>query len=289
MTILLSIIIPVFNRQVGLDNLTKSLVSSTNYQKFKNNIEVIIIDDASSSKIKVPSNLLCHVKHSRNEINIGAPKSRQKGFQLSSGKFIHFHDSDDRFSSSWLKDIMLTLQQNKNLDLLITARKDISLNNSQYRFQKYAHQHQNNINKIKRRLVYRNCLGPLGGNTFSRVVIQTATFSDLPSSQDWQMYLDIITKVKHFKSLPKTYYHFYIDGDDRISNNPIKKIRGYMQLSRITSKSSIFGRNIRFYYLYLCREYIDQEQGLYKKYYDKNKVRILFWYITITVYWNLFS
>lgn len=289
MRIVLSIIIPVYNRQQGIENLLHSLIQSSDYQRYKENTEVIVIDDASRVDITVPALPIAHLTLRRNVENSGAPKSREIGFKLSQGDFVHFHDSDDAFSVDWLAGVMGILTDKADIDILLTARYDIDKNNSsRYRVQKFFHQHINNIYKIKKRLLYRNCMGPLGGVTFSRRVIAPITFKSLASCQDWQMYLAAINHAKVLASHPEITYHFFVGGDDRISHNPLKKILGFLQLSKTTRKNSIFHKHIRFFYLYTCKTHILKKRGVIKKFYRKHHLMVLFYFVLITLYWRLF-
>ena len=49
---------------------------------------------------------------------------------------------------------------------------------------------------------------------------------------------------------------FHKTGNDRISHNARKKILGHLQLARQTKTDSIFGTNIRLFYLYACKQHV---------------------------------
>ncbi len=289
MSILLSIIVPVYNRQTGIVKLLNSLVNSVDFQLYKNIIEIIIIDDASSTDVTLPYYPITHLTLIRNSKNYGAPISRKKGFKLSQGNFVHFHDSDDAFSEQWLAGIIKKLTHYLYIDILLTARYDINEKNvSQYRVQKYFHKNNNRIDKIKKRLLYRNCMGPLGGVTFSRKVMMHISFKNLASCQDWQMYLDAIPYSKVLVSCPEITYTFFTGGEDRISHNSLKKILGFLQLSQTTAKESIFAKNIRLFYLYTCKSHILKKKGVVNNFYNKHYFIILLNFILITLYLRLF-
>ncbi|HHL18944.1 MAG TPA: glycosyltransferase family 2 protein [Thiothrix sp.] len=289
MGILLSIVIPVYNRQTGIENLLNSLVQSSAYQDYQENIEVIVIDDASTVAITLPSLPISHLVLSRHTENGGAPKSRARGFKLSHGEFVHFHDSDDAFSAQWLANVVELLTHRRDIDVLLTARYDIDKDNiPRYKVQKFFHKNSHNIDKIKKRLLYRNCMGPLGGVTFSRKVIESITFRNLASCQDWQMYLDVMCHAKVLVSKPTITYHFFVGGDDRISHNSLKKILGFLQLSKVTAKKSLFGKDIRFFYLYTCKMHLMKKDGLIKNFYKKHQVIVFVYFILITLYWRFF-
>ena len=91
-----SIIIPVYNTEIYLRRCLDSLVNQT-----FNDIEIIIVDDYSSGncyeivKEYQKNNLNKNIKYIRNDENLGSAWSRLNGLSHSSGKYIHFVDSDD--------------------------------------------------------------------------------------------------------------------------------------------------------------------------------------------------
>lgn len=286
MFIILSIIIPVFNRQEGLNKLISDLSKAILADMLENQVEIIVIDDASEvpvTLIESKAKVLLH----RSSKNFGAPLSRKKGFQLSKGAFIHFHDSDDSVASNWLSEVMNEVSLKPYIDLLMTARIDNDKYGSSYRSQKYFHKQVNNPAKIQTRLVYRNCMGPLGGVTFSRNVLEKIDFKAFSSCQDWQMYIDAIKHSKVLCSRPDIQFIFNKMGDDRISGDARKKILGHLQLAELTSQSSLFNRNIRLFYLYTCKQHIYNHGGEILRFYEKNKLKIIWNYLLVSLFWRL--
>ncbi len=283
---LLSIVIPVYNRQDLLDNLLKDLLLSISDKDLSDHIEVVVIDDFSSPPIHVSEFQYKYIL-ARNNVNCGAPFSREAGYQMSHGKFIHFHDSDDSIDTNWLSSLIDCLKENSELDILLTGREDINKQDSNFRFQKYFHKYQNHIESISKRLVYRNCMGPLGGVTFSRPLLEQIEFKSFASCQDWQMYIDVLKHAKVLVSRPDIKFIFNKTGDDRISHNPRKKILGHLQLAKITGKESIFKRNIRLFYLYTCKQHIYKKGGAILKFYKKNRLSIFVTFLVVSVYWRI--
>lgn len=282
----LSLIVPVFCRQDSLDLLLNTLTSAIDRENLEKSVEVIVIDDCSNIQIVVPK-VSFSLFLIRNVTNSGAPYSRQQGFEISQGKFIHFHDSDDSISDIWLSNVIQELTNNSQLDLLTTARLDKEKNSSKYKYQKYFHRYITQPNKIQSRLVYRNCMGPLGGVTFSRRTLEKIDFKSLSSCQDWQMYIEAIQHAKLLVSRPDIKFIFNKMGDDRISHNPRKKILGHLQLAKITGKKSLFGRNIRLFYLYTCKQHIYNKGGSILKFYKKNRLSIFVTFLVVSVYWRI--
>lgn len=89
---LISIIIPTFNRAATLEASLLSVLSQT-----YSNIEVLVVDDASTDQT---INILGEINDRRLKIirlseNSGAPNARNIGIENASGVYIAFHDSDD--------------------------------------------------------------------------------------------------------------------------------------------------------------------------------------------------
>lgn len=116
---LVSIIIPLHNRE----KLILETLSSIINQAYEN-WECIVVDDGSTdnsfevvtafakaeSKIKI-----CKRPE---QLHKGAPSCRNYGFELSTGEFVKFLDSDDLLTSESLSLPLKYLELNKNLDFI---------------------------------------------------------------------------------------------------------------------------------------------------------------------------
>lgn len=91
---LVSIVIPTYNSEDTLHTAINSLL----YQTWEN-IEILIVDDASTDKtLEVAmklSSMDSRIKVVSQKYNAGTYAARNKGVSLSSGEFITVHDSDD--------------------------------------------------------------------------------------------------------------------------------------------------------------------------------------------------
>ncbi len=88
-----SVIIPVFNASETVFIAINSLIAQT-----WRNLEIIVVDDASTdgtSAILQSYEQQAQIKYFRNEHNLGAYPTRNRGFQQSTGEYITVHDSDD--------------------------------------------------------------------------------------------------------------------------------------------------------------------------------------------------
>ena len=128
-----SVIIPVFNRPQEVDELLNSLTKST----FKEDFEILIIEDGSSEKCDFI------VEKYRNELNIkyffkpnsGPGNSRNYGMKKAKGNYFLIFDSDCIIPEQYLKVVSIALNKNfvdcfggpdKALDSFSTIQKAIN-------------------------------------------------------------------------------------------------------------------------------------------------------------------
>jgi glycosyltransferase involved in cell wall biosynthesis len=85
---MISVIVPVYNRQTLFLNCLKNLLEQT----FRD-IEIIVVDDGSEPKITIPEiySKLVHIFYQENK---GAAAARNFGFAQSKGDYLFFCDAD---------------------------------------------------------------------------------------------------------------------------------------------------------------------------------------------------
>lgn len=105
---LVSIIIPVFNREKTIGESIKSILEQT-----YSNFELIIVDDHSNdNSIKVAKSLNDpRIKIISHKVNKGACAARNTGIENASGKYIAFNDSDDLWRKEKLEKQILTIKE----------------------------------------------------------------------------------------------------------------------------------------------------------------------------------
>lgn len=114
---LLSIIIPVYNIELYIDDCIKSCITQNiNSQDY----EIIIVNDGSSDdSLKVVQRYQQYNSNITiiNKINGGLSSARNAGLNVAQGKYIWFIDGDDVISNNCIKDL-LSYIQNQDLDIL---------------------------------------------------------------------------------------------------------------------------------------------------------------------------
>lgn len=119
---LISIIVPVYNVERYIDTCISSLLSQT-YR----NIECIIINDGSNDSSWSICQKWAHEDHRIRlftQKNLGVSSARNRGIQLSKGKYIIFVDSDDYLESTHVEDLYSAITL-KDVDLAVQNYCDI--------------------------------------------------------------------------------------------------------------------------------------------------------------------
>lgn len=107
-TPLVSIVIPYYNKRSTINRSVQSVINQT-----YTNWELIIIDDKSPQELVfnplwIKHNIQCF----KNEINIGAGQSRQRGQEMAKGEYIAFLDADDWWANEMLQRCVEKLSTN---------------------------------------------------------------------------------------------------------------------------------------------------------------------------------
>src|SRR5699024_4722048 len=113
---LISIIIPVYNKEQYLNECIKSVI----YQKYED-IEIIVINDGSRDNseniIKEWSIIDNRIKFiSQN--NQGVARARNKGISLAKGKYIFFLDADDYLEKTAISKLVTNAKHTKS-DIIV--------------------------------------------------------------------------------------------------------------------------------------------------------------------------
>ena len=110
-----SVIIPTYNRAELLERSVKSVQEQT-YKKW----EIIVVDDGSTDNTEDIINKLndARVRYIKNEKNLGAAASRNRGVEFAKYDYVAFQDSDDMWRIDKLEKQMTYLHQNTDYDMV---------------------------------------------------------------------------------------------------------------------------------------------------------------------------
>lgn len=182
----ISIIIPAFN---CAGYISKAIDSALEQNV---SLEIIVIDDCSTDNLDEvmekyrDNSALWYVK---NEKNLGAAETRNKGVLLARGQYIAFLDGDDYWENDKLEKQLKAIQQS-NYVLCTTARELITPEGNL----------TGHIIPVKEEITYNDLLKHNCINC-SSILVQTNVAREFPmhhadSHEDYIMWLEILQKYK---------------------------------------------------------------------------------------------
>lgn len=125
---LVSIIIPVYNDELFIEDALRSIQNQT-YKHW----ECIVVDDGSADN--TPRLVASYASDSRiiyhHQCNQGVSAARNKGIQMALGEYMFFLDADDTLSSTCLQVLIAENGRDTVFDMVIGAVRDEGLATSQ--------------------------------------------------------------------------------------------------------------------------------------------------------------
>ena len=230
--ILISIITPAFNAQKFLEKIYLCLLNQT-YKNF----EWIVIDDCSLDDTfnilkKFDSQNLINIKILKNEKNLGAALSRNRGLDIAQGDFLCFLDADDYWEPE-----KISIQ----LDFMCENRIPIS-------YMDYVHVDEvgnfiKNIiprNECSRKNILRaNCIGNLTCMVSRELVGETRFIRH--GHEDYIFWLEILSKVNiAYKVNCRFLLCKYTISNHSLSGNKIKTAKWQWSIYRNILKINFF-------------------------------------------------
>ena len=192
MNSLVSVVIPVYNRETTIQRAIDSVLNQT-----YSNIEVLIIDDGSLDKT-------VELVHEYEDIriklysfgrNMGANVARNKGIMLAHGEYIAFQDSDDEWKPDKLQKQIKYMQDN-NLSAVYCPYRLIEGQNERIVPVDYQNVELYETN-LQDRLKTGNVIGTPTLVVRREMVIQVGLFDEsMPRLQDYDLVLRLIKSGK---------------------------------------------------------------------------------------------
>ena len=187
---LISVIMPYYKKKKFIKSSIESISNQTNQ-----NFEIIIIYDDKSSDdydyILKFQQLDERIKVIKNEDNIGAGYSRNKGILESKGNFIAFLDCDDYWRKDKLEKQLMFMIENK-ISFSFTSYNVVNLNNDIIKFNKAP-------KKIKFNDLIKDCKIGLSTVMLEKNLFnEDCMFPKLTTKEDFVLWLRISKKIDLF-------------------------------------------------------------------------------------------
>ena len=186
---LVSVLMSVYNNEEYIKNTLKSILKQT-----YNNIEVVIINDASEDKSRyiIKSFKDKRIKLIDNKNNLGLAKSLNKGIKKCKGKYIARIDADDLMMPDRIEKQVNFLEKNKDIAVLGTSL--ILINDKDKIIGKRDYPKTNeDINKT---ILIRNPLAHPSVMIRKSMLPKKTYDEKLKTSQDYDIWLRINKKYK---------------------------------------------------------------------------------------------
>lgn len=205
---LVSVIIPLYNKEKYIKRCIDSLVEQT----YKN-LEIIIIDDGSTDN---SSNIIEQYKDERIKLiqkeNEGVSLTRNRGIENSTGKYIAFVDADDYVSEEYIYNLVQQYEM-----------KDIQLATSGYYqtdgesvFSERAFEYCGDIKKIPNEYYILGDCHTVWGKLYLKEIIDVYNirFRKINISEDSFFNVEYSKFVKNISCMPKKDYYYVQYGNE---------------------------------------------------------------------------
>jgi glycosyltransferase involved in cell wall biosynthesis len=178
-----SIIITTCNRPHFLPRAVESAQASAG------DVEIVIVDDASSDETAKICKSLSGIKYVRVEHNLGAARARNLGLLASSGEYVSFLDDDDTRLANSLQPQIEALDRNPEAGLVYGKA---ILGDQQGTSGKRSYPSECPSGDIFWKLLSRNFI-PCGSTVFRRSALARIGWraDDMPELYDWDLWIRI--------------------------------------------------------------------------------------------------
>lgn len=225
----LSVIIPVFNRERFLKRCVESVAASS-----LQNIEIILIDDGSEDH----SGALCdQLAKADNRIlvihqqNAGVSAARNRGLEKAQGKYFAFVDSDDYIEPDMYEKMIVAMEEH-DADMVCCGISRECEDGTE-RVKKFSHEHVDAyvdaVGGLKLLLSVSGAKGIMfmPGNKMGKrdVQVKNRVFFDenLYESEDGVFWGEYIVSIRKIALLNDPFYHYVIHGKNVSRNCSISK------------------------------------------------------------------
>ncbi len=256
-----SIVIPTYSRNSTLERAIKSVLNQT----FKD-FEIVVVDDnPGDSKWRKSTELLMQkyngnekVRYIKNEKNMGGSGARNEGIKASKGEYIAFLDDDDEYLPQKIEKQLDVFEKVRNEKLALV-----------YTFCEYMYRGEVVYNDCKAyrgqclyELMVENCIAATSQWMVKKAaIISAGLFPIVPSKQDSQMMLRLLTNGYEIDYVPEVLSRYYLDDDFvHISTRGMSGVNGE-RLYRDECR--------KYYYLLKNTQIIKVEYSFAKNLYEK--------------------
>lgn len=212
---LISIIVPVYNTELYLNQCVESILKQT----YKN-IQLILVDDGSTDN----SGKICDeyaLKDKRVEVlheeNSGVSDARNKGLKYAKGEYIGFVDSDDYIKETMYQD-MYNLILERNADVSICNFCDVKEDKVTQKNKDSGIQEFTKIQILNELILDRNVQSYVWNKLYKKELFDNIKFPKGKKYEDIETVFYVLEKCNKVVLSSKAEY-YYLNRKDSIVNN----------------------------------------------------------------------
>lgn len=227
-----SIIVPIYNVEKYLDCCLKSIMMQT----YKN-LEIILVNDGS-----IDNSLKICYKYKKiddriiviNNKNCGVSCSRNKGIDISTGKYIVFVDSDDTIDKNYIFELV-NANKEDFYDIVITNFKNVFIKNDR----KEIKYNIIDVNLLSGKFFddyyyIKSAIGTSWGKLFKRNIIEKNNIRfpvEISLGEDYVFNMQYYKFVKQYNYINKYLYNYFHRKRSSLSKrHTIDSFEGYIKV-----------------------------------------------------------
>lgn len=283
----LSIIIPCYNSRQTILRCLKSIDTSLI------DVEAIVVEDCSKDTSEdliadYAKNTSISIKYIKNEVNLGAGETRNRGIREATKKYLTFLDSDDEFCFDYFEQIRQPLESNYDM-VVYDATRIFNRNRTVFLNMFYSSKMLEGSIGLKETLVYiRGCTC---GKIFKTSIIKNNNicFGSMPIAEDVVFTKIATSYMNNVYYIKKSLYLYYDNDSSLLHNNslstPQNSLKAYhsvyerlhgrsfdKELNSIYFIEVLFSATTRLFQTKSSKEKIYTDYRQYRKMYDGNDV-----------------
>lgn len=265
---LVSVIIPVYNGELYIENCVRSVINQT-YQY----LEIIIINDGSIDKtMEICNNMTRIDKRIKliNQLNKGPSAARNVGLNEKKGDYIFFLDSDDWIEETCISNLIQIFEKEK-LDIIFF---DYFKNYKDCEVKHYTYPESFLYDENNFKLWDMRTITPWG-KMYSKECINNIRFDEnMRLAEDVDFNYRIYRNVKkayyirkcllHYRILEKSAVHGFDKNIQQKFQYPLKKIASYMKTNNINDLKAYYSF-AAISYIVICQNGVVLNQKLTNK------------------------
>lgn len=235
-----SVIIPAYNAESYIDKAIESLMNQT----FKN-IEIIVVNDGSTDKTKEVLEKFNQIKVIT-QLNKGSSQARKVGYEISSGEYIIFLDSDDFIDLDYIEKMYKQIVIS-NADICISDIVYLESNSKNLIFEN-VEEREESENVIKKLLSGKLSFS-MSNKLYKKKCIKSSFFDfELRYGEDTYSLLNIIDNSKIITKLKDKSYYYYVKNANSLMNSKVVPIENYELGYKKLKENFLIGRYDEYIY-----------------------------------------